>query len=145
MNSSDRSETSMNSAETLRTSLFTVEVDEAFTEAVLRLHDNSRLCFCHRVDERWAKSVGAEGREDEGGWRETCCQSSRCSDLTPNISISNFKTAAVGMKRFTISIVQPNAAKRRPKVGQVLDLSGQDAILSYKNVRTARRSDNLML
>ncbi len=57
----------MISAETLRTSLLTVEVDEAFTEAVLRLHDNSRLCFCHRVDERWEKSVGAEGREDEGG------------------------------------------------------------------------------
>ena len=57
----------MISAETLRTSLLTVEVDEAFTEAVLRLHDNSRLCFCHRVDERWAKSVAADGREDEAG------------------------------------------------------------------------------
>ena len=57
----------MISADTLRTSLRAVEVDEAFTEAVLQLHDNSRLCFCHRVDERWAKSVGASGREDEAG------------------------------------------------------------------------------
>ncbi len=57
----------MISADTLRTSLRTVDVDEAFTEAVLRLHDNSRLCFCHRVDERWAKSVGADGQEDQAG------------------------------------------------------------------------------
>ena len=30
-------------------------------------HDNSRLCFCHRVGERWAKAVGPEDREDEAG------------------------------------------------------------------------------
>ena len=29
--------------------------------------DNSRLCFCHRVGERWAKAVGPEDREDEAG------------------------------------------------------------------------------
>ncbi len=57
----------MISAQTLRTSLLTVEVDGAFTEAVLRLRDNSRLCFCHRVNERWAKSVGADGQEDQAG------------------------------------------------------------------------------
>ena len=60
----------MTSDETLSSALLTVEVNEDFTEAVLRLQDNSRLCFCHRVDERWAKTVGPEGREQEGGEAE---------------------------------------------------------------------------
>jgi hypothetical protein len=47
--------------------LLTVEVNEDFTEAVLHLEDKSRLCFCHRVGERWAKAVGPEEREHEGG------------------------------------------------------------------------------
>ena len=58
---------SATSEETLRRALWTVEADEIFTEAVMRFHDNSRLCFCHRVGERWAKAVGPEGREDEAG------------------------------------------------------------------------------
>ena len=33
----------------------------------MRLQDNSRLCFCHRVGERWAKAVGPGQREDETG------------------------------------------------------------------------------
>ena len=57
----------MKSDEILRTVLFTIEVNEDFTEAVMRLRDNSRLCFCHRVDERWVKAVGPEEREHEGG------------------------------------------------------------------------------
>ena len=57
----------MTSDETLRSALFTLEVDEEFTEAVLRLQDHTRLCFCHRVGERWVKAVGPEGREQEGG------------------------------------------------------------------------------
>jgi hypothetical protein len=60
----------MTSDEILRSALRAVEVNEDFTEAVLRLQDNSRLCFCHRVDERWAKTVGPEGREQEGGEAE---------------------------------------------------------------------------
>jgi hypothetical protein len=31
------------------------------------LWDESRLCFCHRVGERWAKAVGPDGREESGG------------------------------------------------------------------------------
>ena len=58
---------SMTSAATLRRALLTVEADENFTEAVMRFRDNSRLCFCHRVGERWAKAVGPDGREDETG------------------------------------------------------------------------------
>jgi hypothetical protein len=57
----------MTRAETLRSELLTVEVDRGFTEAVLRLRDESRLCFCHRVGERWAKAVGPEEREDITG------------------------------------------------------------------------------
>lgn len=57
----------MTRAETLREALVGVEANERFTEAVLRLRDESRLCFCHRVGERWAKAVGPDGREHEPG------------------------------------------------------------------------------
>ena len=57
----------MTSDETLRRALSAVEVNADFTEAVMRLQDNSRLCFCHRVGERWAKAVGPEEQEHEGG------------------------------------------------------------------------------
>ncbi len=58
---------SLTSEETLRKSLLTTEANENFTEAVMRFRDNSRLCFCHRVGERWAKAVGPEQREAEAG------------------------------------------------------------------------------
>ena len=58
---------SMTSEEQLRSELLAVEVNEDFTEAVMQFHDNSRLCFCHRVSERWAKSVGPVQRENEAG------------------------------------------------------------------------------
>jgi hypothetical protein len=54
-------------AECVRTALVTVEANEDFTEAVMRFRDGSRLCFCHRVGERWAKAVGPSGREVEAG------------------------------------------------------------------------------
>lgn len=57
----------MNRAETLRAALVAIEVDRQFTEAVMRLCDDSRLCFCHRVGERWAKAVGPDQREEAGG------------------------------------------------------------------------------
>ena len=60
----------MTSAETLRRGLVAVEANDQFSEAVLRLDDRTRLCFCHRVDERWAKAVGAEQSESEGGLAE---------------------------------------------------------------------------
>lgn len=47
--------------------LLTVEANENFSEAVLQFRDKTRLCFCHRVGERWAKAVGPGQREDEGG------------------------------------------------------------------------------
>ena len=57
----------MASSDALAKAILTVEMNEDFTEAVMRLQDNSRLCFCHRVGERWAKAVGPEEREHEGG------------------------------------------------------------------------------
>ncbi len=58
---------SLTSEDTLRKALLTVKANEKFTEAVMILRDKSRLCFCHRVGERWAKAVGPEQREDEAG------------------------------------------------------------------------------
>src|SRR5437867_2051553 len=49
----------MSGEELLRQAFVSLEVDAAFTEAVLLLRDGSRLCFCHRVGERWAKAVEA--------------------------------------------------------------------------------------
>ena len=37
-----------------------IETNGLFTEAVINLRDNSRLCFCHRVDERWTKAFGRD-------------------------------------------------------------------------------------
>jgi len=51
----------------LRDGLQAHEVNDDFTEAVLRLRDRTRLCFCHRVGERWAKATGPEGQEAAGG------------------------------------------------------------------------------
>lgn len=57
----------MTREETLRSALQAVEFDKRFTEAVLRFRDESRLCFRHRVGERWAKALGPAGREDDSG------------------------------------------------------------------------------
>ena len=56
-----------NAATRLRSVITTVKTNDLFSEAVLTLRDQSRLCFCHRVDERWAKAVGPEGKEEQGG------------------------------------------------------------------------------
>ncbi len=56
---------SMTTEEILRRALTAVEANENFTEAVMRFHDNSRLCFCHRVGERWAKAVDSGQQEGE--------------------------------------------------------------------------------
>ena len=57
----------MTSQQTLTQALTGVVANADYSEAVLRLADGSRLCFCHRVDERWAKALGPEGREDQAG------------------------------------------------------------------------------
>lgn len=55
----------MTHSESLRSGLVTVEVNDRFTEAILRFRDKSKLLFCHRVGERWAKAVGPS-QPDEG-------------------------------------------------------------------------------
>ena len=57
----------MGPVELLRQSLTGVEANADFTEAVVSLRDGSRLCFCHRVGERWARAVGPLGNETETG------------------------------------------------------------------------------
>jgi hypothetical protein len=57
----------MSTVELLRESLAGVEANADFTEAVVSLRDGSRLCFCHRVGERWARAVSPSGNETEPG------------------------------------------------------------------------------
>jgi hypothetical protein len=57
----------MSPVELLRQALAGVEANGEFTEAVVTLRDGSRLCFCHRVGERWARAVGPAGAEGESG------------------------------------------------------------------------------
>ncbi len=58
---------SMSPVEMLRQFLVGVDANEDFTEAVVTLRDGSRLCFRHRVGERWARAVGPGGAEGEPG------------------------------------------------------------------------------
>lgn len=55
----------MTHEEFLRRSFVALEVNGEFTEAVLQMQDDSRLCFCHRVGERWAKAVGPDQTDNE--------------------------------------------------------------------------------
>jgi|SRR5438132_3229979 len=57
----------MTGEQLLRDGLHRLDVSDNFAEAVLTLRDGTRLCFCHRVGERWAKAVGPSAQEDRGG------------------------------------------------------------------------------
>jgi hypothetical protein len=57
----------MTGEELLRDRLQRLDASHDFAEAVLTLRDGTRLCFCHRVGERWAKSVGPSLQETRGG------------------------------------------------------------------------------
>lgn len=59
--------TLMTQADLLRHAFVSVQTDAAFSEAVVVLRDGSRLYFCHRVDERWAKAIGPEGEKHVSG------------------------------------------------------------------------------
>ena len=54
----------MQTAELLSSSLVRVDADEKFTQAVMQFRDCSRLLLCHRVDERWAKTLAADGQAE---------------------------------------------------------------------------------
>jgi hypothetical protein len=47
----------------LRNSLAAIEVNDTFSEAAVTMTDASRLCFCHRVGQRWARAQGADGAD----------------------------------------------------------------------------------
>jgi hypothetical protein len=51
----------MSDEQFLRHSFVSLQVNGDFSEAVLAMADGSRLCFCHRVGERWAKALPAPG------------------------------------------------------------------------------------
>src|SRR5262245_41577123 len=53
--------------EVLRGAFASLEVNGDFSVAALAMKDGSRLCFCHRVGERWAKAVGAGEAKDNPG------------------------------------------------------------------------------
>jgi hypothetical protein len=57
----------MSDEDFLRASFAAVTVNPEFTEAVVTMRDGSRLCFCHRVSERWAKAVGPPEAESASG------------------------------------------------------------------------------
>jgi hypothetical protein len=57
----------MSAVELLRQALASVETNAEYTEAVVTLRDGGRLCFCHRVGERWVRAVGPGGAEGEPG------------------------------------------------------------------------------
>lgn len=57
----------MRTAKTLRSWVEHVERNESGSEAIVGLKDGSRLCFCHRVGERWAKAIGPDEERDETG------------------------------------------------------------------------------
>jgi hypothetical protein len=61
----------MTREEFLRQSFVGVEVNGDFTEAVLSMKDQSRLCFRHRVGERWAKAVSGNLADDDQGLART--------------------------------------------------------------------------
>ena len=57
----------MSAAEQLDRHLNSASADTVFSEAVLTLEDGTRLCFCHTVEQRWAKAVGPEEDRSSGG------------------------------------------------------------------------------
>jgi hypothetical protein len=57
----------MTGEELLANSFVSLQADSMFSEAVLLLRDDSRLCFCHRVRERWTKAVGPDRAPQEAG------------------------------------------------------------------------------
>ncbi len=60
----------LTASEALNGSFVSMETNATFSEAVLTLHDGSRLCFAHSTKQRMAKAIGPEGREADTGMAE---------------------------------------------------------------------------
>jgi len=54
----------MTGEQLLRHAFVSLEVNHELSEAVVQLSDGSRLQFCHRVGERWAKAFCPEGVDE---------------------------------------------------------------------------------
>ncbi|MBI3832441.1 MAG: hypothetical protein HY291_23150 [Planctomycetes bacterium] len=50
----------MNSSETFAAAFAGLDTKAPFAEAIVTFADGSRLFFCHRVGERWARALGKE-------------------------------------------------------------------------------------
>jgi hypothetical protein len=57
----------MSDEQLLRQTFVSLQVNDDFSEAIVQMGDGSRLCFCHRVGERWAKAVSAAETEKHRG------------------------------------------------------------------------------
>lgn len=57
----------MSSEALLVEAFVSLDANAEFSEAVVQLRDGTRLCFCHRVGERWAKAVGSDAQVNLGG------------------------------------------------------------------------------
>ena len=57
----------MNYAAVLTKAFASLQTNDTFSETVVSLSDESQLCFCHRVDKRWAKAIHPGAREDDSG------------------------------------------------------------------------------
>lgn len=64
----------MDDADRLHQVFLSLEVNSDYTEATVQLRDASRLTFCHRVGERWARALGATGVEDAATLAATVLQ-----------------------------------------------------------------------
>lgn len=56
----------MRADELMRRIVVSVSVNNDYTEATLVAADGSRLHFCHRVDERWARATPGEAFHAQG-------------------------------------------------------------------------------
>jgi hypothetical protein len=99
----------MTTAEILRSSAQSVQVNCEFTEAVVHLSDGSRLCFCHRVGERWAKAVGPESREEDGGLAEVTLAEMEMFRLNAKHLEIEFADGSRWEKTFGVPRPQPEA------------------------------------
>ncbi len=74
----------MTVAERLQAALVAVEANATFTHACMRFHDGSRLEFCHRVDERWARAVAPTSPPDSSS--APAVATGLATDLLPAIT-----------------------------------------------------------
>ena len=91
----------------LRSAFVSLEVNGDFSEAVLVLRDGSRLCFCHRVGERWAKAAGPEGSASGAALAEEVLASVALFRLNPKHLDVQFGDGSRWEARFPGPLARP--------------------------------------